>query len=634
MNDKKLDEKARQLIFKQKTRCNMCYEIPIIKEIVNGGGLSYFITAECLNKHGVFFCALKDFCSDKNQIDKIKCHNCANIQGIVDFQSKLFHSCKECHKFLCQTCFSAHYKKFQNSHHTTRIDDLDYICKEHGIQYTGFCTKCNINICNFCQQRQHAKHDKKLIFKDIMPLEQKIKEVSDKVETQKGLIDEINKILNDFLKIANEKIKEYQDNLNSSLKFNNQVFNCIDQKNPNYQSIVNFEKMLNIDISEISWISEIQGLLDKFIKLIKTQSSTISHEKTKNTTNNIDKDLMDTFKQSIIGNTNKPTIDVLQNEKHYDFTNNELLKEIGKKNFRIYKNEEIIGDLKDIYIMNECNSYLTLVDNGIFIFDQETNDLLSYIDVNDNLEYDEITNLSYYYNKNLNKIFLFLGTNTNKIKIYCINEKNDYSNELIQEIKLENLKNIFCNEKGDLLVFEEKSSSIYKFQDKKYEQEKEFIVEEKETKKLYSTENYLISCLKEKEKLIFYNKKDFEVLFTIDNIKNNENTQIIEISKNLILVSFKNIIQVIDVEKKSISFCHDAINMDYIESVDIFNNKEILLTSNLNNKLITYILELDEANKIFKEKKKIEDLDCKLIRKIGQNKIILYTKYGLNILEN
>ena len=49
MNDKKLDEKARQLIFKQKTRCNMCYEIPIIKEMVNGGGLSYFITAECLN---------------------------------------------------------------------------------------------------------------------------------------------------------------------------------------------------------------------------------------------------------------------------------------------------------------------------------------------------------------------------------------------------------------------------------------------------------------------------------------------------------------------------------------------------------------------------------------------------------
>ena len=99
-------------------------------------------------------------------------------------------------------------------------------------------------------------------------------------------------------------------------------------------------------------------------------------------------------------------------------------------------------------------------------------------------------------------------------------------------------------------------------------------------------------------------------------------------------MSFKNIIQVIDIDKKSISFCYDSINMDYIESVDLINDKEILLTSNINNKLITFILELDETNKTFKEKKKIEDLECKLIRKIRKNKIILYTKYGLNILEN
>ena len=54
----------------------------------------------------------------------------------------------------------------------------------------------------------------------------------------------------------------------------------------------------------------------------------------------------------------------------------------------------------------------------------------------------------------------------------------------------------------------------------------------------------------------------------------------------------------------------------------------------LDNKLIVYILESDTPNKTFKEKKKIEDLECKIIHKIDKNKIILYTKYGVNIIEN
>ena len=74
--------------------------------------------------------------------------------------------------------------------------------------------------------------------------------------------------------------------------------------------------------------------------------------------------------------------------------------------------------------------------------------------------------------------------------------------------------------------------------------------------------------------------------------------------------------------------------MDYIESIDLINDNEILLSCNLNNKLTTYILENDIENKTFKEKNKIEDLDCKIIRKIETDKLILYTKYGVNIIEN
>ena len=632
MNDRKLDDKLKQLIFKQKIRCNMCYEIPIIKEIVNGGELAYFISAECLNKHGVFYCTLNDFCSDKNQIDKIKCHNCNKEQGIVDHTSKLFHFCRECHKFLCPSCYNTHYRKFQNNHRTTKLDDIDFICKEHGMAYAAFCSKCNMNICNYCQQRNHSKHENKYIFNNIMPIEQKIKDASTKIEMQKKQIEEINKILDSLLKITNQ-IKEYQTNLKAALKFNIQVFNCFEEKKANYQSIVNFDKILDIDIADISWVLEVQNNLDKLKKFIKSQSSTIS-QKNPNNTNNIDKDLMDSLKKTVIGNENRHIIDALEDQNYYDFTDNELLKEIGKKNQRIIKKEEIIGELKNIYIMNECNNYLILADNGIFIYDQETNDLLSYIDVNENLEYDEVNSLSYYYNKIKKIIYLFVGTNTNKIKVYCIDENEEYSYELIEEIKIEKIKNIFCNEKGDLLVIEDNSSSIYKIHDNKYEQEKEIFGKEREAINLYSTENYLICATKEKQKIIFYDKKDFEALFSVDNVSNNDKSKIIEISKNLLIVSFKNIIQVIDVEKKSISYCFDKINMDYIESIDLMNEKDIFISCNLSNKLTAFILELDDSKKTFKEKKKIEGLNCKLIQKIDKNKVILYTKYGVNIIGN
>ena len=632
MADRKLDENSRQSIYKQKLRCNMCHEIPIIKEVVNGGGLNIFVSAECLNKHGVFFCTLKDFCSDKNQIEKIKCHNCNKVQGIIDNQLKFFFYCKECQKFLCPVCYSAHYKKNQK-HHVTRIDDLDFICKEHGKEYSGFCPNCNMNICSLCL-KAHGKHDKRVDFKNVMPLQQKIKEVFNKIENQKTQIIEINKILDNILKIANDKIKEYQQNLKYAWKFNNQIFNGMEPKKPNYQSIVNFDKIFDIDISDISWVGEIQEELDKFIKLIKKKSSTVSNEKFKRSATHVDKDFMDTLKQSVIGSTNKHTRDVLEDQKLYDFTGNELLSEIGIKNQRIIKTDEIIGELKNIYIMKECKNYLTLADNGIFMFDEETNDLLSYIDINENLEYDEVNSLAHYYDKNHQKIYLFVGTNSNKIKIYCIDEINDYSYELIQEINIEKIKEMFCNKKGNLLVLEDNNFAIYKLYDNKYEQEKEYIGEDNETINLFSTKNNFISTVKEKGQITFYDKKDFEILFSIDKINSNEESKIFEISKNLIGLSFKNVIQVIDVEKKVLSFCFDKINMDFIESIDLINDTNFLLSCNLNNKLTTYILEIDNVNKTFKEKKKIEDLDCKLIRKIEINKVILYTKYGVNIIEN
>ena len=640
MKNQLLDEASKVLIYLPKIRCNSCYEIPTIKELVNGGGISYYISAECPNKHGVMFSTLQDFCSDKNQIDKIKCHQCNNFQGKVDAPNKLFEYCKECRKFLCQDCQIKHNKKNKN-HHTTNIKVLDFLCKEHNLGYSAFCSKCNVNLCNFCYQRNHAKHEKIYKFNEIKPSVQKVKEASKKIAAQKSQVDEINKILNKILNSLN-KVKEYQDNLNSILKFNNQVFNCFDEQKMNYQSIVNFDKIIDIDISgDIGWIVDLKENIDKFIDFIKSKAPTnkqVQNEKLQNATKNIDKDLFNTFQESIVAKekSNATSIDVLETiskEKIDDFTDNELLKEIGKKNKKVIKKDEIIGQLKDIYILDECKDYLILADNGIFIYDQLSNDLINYIDVNDNLEYDEVISLTYFYNKKQNKIYLFLGTNTNKVKIYCIDQNKEYTYELIQEIKLEKIKNMFCNKNGDLLILEEESYSTFSFDGERFEQEKEYINEEKETKNLYITENYLIFAIKEKEEILFYDKNNFGQLFSVDKVNNDDNSKIFEMSKSTVCVSFKDKIQIIDVDSKKLSSSYDNIKMDYIECVDLINEKEILLSSNLNNNHTAFILVWDDSKKSFNEKKKLEDLQCKIVRRIIQNKIILFTRYGVNVIE-
>ena len=138
----------------------------------------------------------------------------------------------------------------------------------------------------------------------------------------------------------------------------------------------------------------------------------------------------------------------------------------------------------------------------------------------------------------------------------------------------------------------------------------------------------------ENESIILYNKDSFEKLFSIEKVNIHEKSKIFELSKELICINCKEKIQIINVKQKNIQTTYDKIKMDYIESVDLFNDKEILLSCNCNNKLITYILGFDVSNATIEEKKKIEDLQCKLIRKIDKNKVILYTKYGINIIEN
>ena len=400
----------------------------------------------------------------------------------------------------------------------------------------------------------------------------------------------------------------------------------------------NFDKILDIDYSDISWVDNVNKKLDEFIKIIKDNKSDTKNtpETTTQTSSILDKELMDKFQKSVIGDKKKVEIDELenQNKNKYDgFSECELLKEIAEKNKNLYKNDDIFGDLKDIYIMPKCKAYLMLIDNGIFLYDQITNDLLCYIDINDNLELDEVKSVLYSYDNKLNIIYLYVGTE-NKIKIYKIEENDEYKYNLISKLKVDKFKNFCLNDNLDLFVLLESGYKIFKFKKNKYELDIEHINIKNEKTMLFSIKNYGLIYKQEKEEISFIDKnKNFESSFVINNIKANEQSKIIELNEKLISLSNENILQIIDIEKKNINYIHKFDAMKNIMSFDLINNKQLLLSGNSDDKYFVLFSEFNESYSKISDKKKLENLRCDIIRTISSGLIILFTNYGVNILE-
>ena len=573
MEIQKFEDKTRVSIFKRKIRCNICREIPIIKEILISNGVTCFITSECLNRHGVFLCPVKDFCDDKSQLDQIKCNSCNTLQKVVNSPSKLFVFCKECNKFLCSKCSTFHFLKYLKTHHVLTIHELDYKCKEHQGHYSCFCVNCNINLCPLCYQREHFNHEKVLDFQKIKTTDKIYLEIRFKIDEQKAQISIISGYLDNLIKLITTKIEEYKDNLKMAIKFNFEIFNSYNKDKLNYQSIINFKKIIDIDITDIAFIKDIENELAKFVEMIKSKSTykSLSSDNQK-TKANIDNELLQTVRNTIGGgSSNSLNInDIFDSDKNKEkekeetneFIDNELLEKIGKRNRKILDIEEILGIVKKIYAIDEIKIYILIIDNGVFFYDQETNDLLNYIDINEGFEYNEINIFSYYYNKSDNLIYLFLGTKTNIIKIYTINEKEDFEYKLIQEIendKNDNLINISCGKNGELVILDKNGIYIYNNNDNnKYEKEKEIENEEKRNLvQIYETKNYLIFTTEQKEEILLFDKINLEKLFYINGIAFDKNSIIFEISKNLICVTIKNKIQVINIKDKKVCYCYE-----------------------------------------------------------------------------
>jgi hypothetical protein len=233
----------------------------------------------------------------------------------------------------------------------------------------------------------------------------------------------------------------------------------------------------------------------------------------------------------------------------------------------------------------------------------------------------------------LKKINLYIGTN-NQIKIYRINEYEEYKYELIQEIKIENLIKFELDNNLNILTLGKNGTNIYKYFNNTYELETENINLEIENTNLFSSTNLIIICKSTKEELLFLDKNNcFGNLFSIKNIQSNEQSQFLEINEKLICLSYENILLIIDIDKKCMLFKYSNLRINKILSNDLINDKQIILSGNSEDKFIVYILEFSESFEKINEKKKIENLRIDIVRNISPNKIIIYSEFGVNALE-
>jgi hypothetical protein len=235
-----------------------------------------------------------------------------------------------------------------------------------------------------------------------------------------------------------------------------------------------------------------------------------------------------------------------------------------------------------------------------------------------------------------NLIYLFVGTNTKIIKIYTIDE-NDYFNfRLSQEIEAQNLIYIFCNTNNQLFIFEKNNISIYNNIDDKYIKEKDIDKTGNELKSIYETENYIICSFEGKDTILFYDKAQMNESFSINDIEVDEKSKIFEIYKKFICISFGCKIKIINIKENKECFIYEKNNVNYVQSVDVINNRQILLSCDCpkksHSKLVLFILEWDEINMNFKEIKIIENLNCKIICRFKKNNAILQSKYGVNMI--
>jgi len=318
------EELNESIIKSNEIICPKCGELCKIK--FNNYKISLY---DCKNKHEINNLSFDEY--EKSQykdISKIKCEKCKENNMYNSFNKK-FYRCNECNINLCLICKSNHTK----NHKIINYKQLNYICGKHNKEYINYCKECKINICMLCNN-EHKNHD--IIFiGDIIinknELENKIKEIKEK-------IDKFNKNIKEIIEIINE----VERNINNYYKIIIDIINNYDIQKINYEILFNLKEVYNNNElkKDLKEINNDKNNINKFNNIINIYNK-IKNIKNKNFKENEIKLTLDIEERDInkdiyfLDNTEfKNYINDDNIEEHY----HEFLKELNELNTELYIN--------------------------------------------------------------------------------------------------------------------------------------------------------------------------------------------------------------------------------------------------------------------------------------------------------
>ena len=124
----------------------------------------YLITIfGCKHNHTTNNILLDQF-DESQKIDesKVVCYVCKTRNKEKSF-NKQFYICLKCKLNLCPLCKDIHDK----NHYIIDYNNKNYICPQHGDNYSSFCQTCSKNICIECEN-SHSTHNI-IYFGKILP---------------------------------------------------------------------------------------------------------------------------------------------------------------------------------------------------------------------------------------------------------------------------------------------------------------------------------------------------------------------------------------------------------------------------------------------------------------------------------
>ena len=233
--------------------CPECKDLTFIN--INGDNINI---NGCINKHKKAY-TINEFMKMQYIDEKeIKCDRCKNNKYLYNDN---FYICS-CKLKFCQLCFYKHKKK--EGHNLIYFNKRYSICKKHISEFISYCTICNRNLCEKCEEEDINHKNNIIIFKKEKPNDKNIKEKKKeiienifKIKKYKIHINLVTKLFNNFILNLNEDIDNY-------IKIYNKMNILLDNMN-NYENIRNILDFNIENIDKNLSIDNLNNFLDENI---------------------------------------------------------------------------------------------------------------------------------------------------------------------------------------------------------------------------------------------------------------------------------------------------------------------------------------------------------------------------------